>query len=317
MIIHAPSTLVEGEYTLRVSRSDGTPVRELRFENLITNLGLDSLAATDGGGIGGGCRLTTSNAAPSITDVAMGGTSVLNSGVSPIFPDSNTVGAGPTYEITHTRGYRFNAGVATGTWASIGVTGLGGPNGATAPNNIASKTLIRDLGGNPTTLTVLAGEILDVQYTLRSRAVYGPVSGTMSGVGYTYSGSQATLARNLIGLHYNYSATLWGGPAATAVAPAVTVTGNSFASGATVFAGGSAPGAAQAYANGSFTRDVVFTFPSTTVHPNNQITGVVIGYGPAAGCLFAPYQFITLDAPITKTNLQTASFTMRYSWGRL
>lgn len=62
--------------------------------------------------------------------------------------------------------FRFNQGIAAGNISEIGVGWTG-----TTPLQLFSRTLIKDINGDPTTITVLADETLDVIYELR---LYAP-----------------------------------------------------------------------------------------------------------------------------------------------
>ena len=58
--------------------------------------------------------------------------------------------------------FRFEQGVAAGNLTEVGIRSDAGPNSA-----LFSRALIVDSGGNPTTLTILSDEYLDVTYELR------------------------------------------------------------------------------------------------------------------------------------------------------
>ena len=58
--------------------------------------------------------------------------------------------------------FRFGQGVAAGNLTEVGIRSDAGPNSA-----LFSRALIVDSGGNPTTLTILSDEYLDVTYELR------------------------------------------------------------------------------------------------------------------------------------------------------
>lgn len=69
--------------------------------------------------------------------------------------------------------YRFGQGVAAGNLSEIGV-GWGN-------NTLWNRTLIKDTSGNPTTVTILADEFLDVNFELR---VYPKMTDTVKNVTY-------------------------------------------------------------------------------------------------------------------------------------
>lgn len=143
------------------------------FNNLITDQGLNRIGT---GPIGGYCHVGTGNAAPAVTDTALAAklahtTSVI-SGVS---SGSATL----PYYGSRTQVFRFGVGVASGNLSEVGIG-----YSATA---LFSRALIKDSSGNPTTITVLPSEYLDVTYELRMYAPAAdvPFSVVISGVTYT------------------------------------------------------------------------------------------------------------------------------------
>lgn len=118
------------------------------FHNLLTDLGLNSGLKNGSWYIN--CHLGTSSTAPAFTDTTLGGwlanhsTSVSGVGVA-------NAGS-PNYEGTATRGWRFNAGVATGTIQEIGL----GPN--TSNINMNVRALISP------SIVKAANQVLDVFY---------------------------------------------------------------------------------------------------------------------------------------------------------
>lgn len=301
------STL-RGRYRIHHYGADGLLRRIYEFDNLITNQGLDRIAAESN--LFQFCHLSTNTAAPAVTDTAMGGTTVRTSNASPIFSNSCTVGGAPYYERVLILGYRFAAGVATGTWASIG---LGYNN---ADSGITTKTLIRDGGGSPTTITVLAGEILDVSYELRCRTAVSQGSGTTSGVSWTsqaigLTGAFPSSAIQLV-TWAGISGVLYG--TTGTIAHAAVTSGTPFTgTGVGTFSGGSVTGTPATYSNGNYYRDITFAWPTTATFSNNTVRGILLSY--TANMLSAGWG-ILFPVGIGKTNLQTLTMSMRLSWGR-
>lgn len=77
--------------------------------------------------------------------------------------------------------YRFAVGVATGNLSEVGVGW--GTSGAT----LITRARIVDGMGDPTTITVLGDEVLDVTYELRYYPPLTPVNGTVTLNGITYN----------------------------------------------------------------------------------------------------------------------------------
>lgn len=302
--MHIKATPV-GIFTLQRRSAGGILLEELQFKNLITNRGLDMIGELSS--FPSYCRLSTSTATPAVTDTTMGGTSATTATGSPIFPNTDSISATAPYTATSMKGFRFNAGVATGTWSSIGIQ-----RGATDTDTFC-KTRIRDGGGTPTSITVLAGEILDVRYEMRIEIDTADVTGTLSGVGYTmrpYGVIQAGFR--------NWGPSL-GQPQISIYAPNGAIALNSitattpFANAATFSNGVNVAATYSAYTAGTYTRAWSVTFPTTTTHASNNIRGITIG---ALGLFGYGWALLLYSPGFTKTSLQTCTITGSVSWGR-
>lgn len=120
------------------------------FHNLVLNAGLDRLSV---GRADSQLNIGSGNSTPAITqtnlDSFMAASTTVQTQASGRNFDNPSQ---PYYWIRRT--YRFNAGVGTGTIAELG---LGWSN-----TNCFNRTLVKDSGGNPTTITKLSDEYLDV-----------------------------------------------------------------------------------------------------------------------------------------------------------
>jgi len=139
-------------------------------KNLITNYGLSNFFVS---GVFQNMYISSATAVPTTADTGMGGTVASSSGGSTLFPTfTQSVSAGGV--ITASRGAKFNT---PGTYGTVGV-------GTNSTSTIATKALIRDTGGTPTTVTLLAGESLDVQYSMESQIPTALITGNISGIDY-------------------------------------------------------------------------------------------------------------------------------------
>lgn len=152
---------IGGRFRMRVIRPDGTVrVDTGWFKNLITNNGLD-LPATNGLWCRR-CYVGSGNTAPAVGDTSLvSQVAVSTDKAGPdsaghVFTDAPTNEAGYHF---FTKTYNFGPGVAEGVLAEVAV--------GEGPSNLFSRALILDGLGNPTTVTVLSDEILDVTYELR------------------------------------------------------------------------------------------------------------------------------------------------------
>lgn len=129
------------------------------FKNLITNNGLNLIGGS-GGSLMQYCQVGSGNSTPLFTDTA------LQSKVAHATTLSTTEGfvasAFPYYGWKKWV-YQFATGVAAGNLSEIGVS-------PATTGNLFSRALILDGLGNPTTITILSDEILEVTYELRTYA---------------------------------------------------------------------------------------------------------------------------------------------------
>ncbi|UYE92953.1 hypothetical protein SEMA_0043 [Pseudomonas phage vB PaM SEMA] len=168
-------TEVKGRYTLIRRKADGTPVETLEFDNIITNAGLDWIAAMGTDLMGEPVAVSTSTAdpnpsAPTIPEV------VQRTSVSA--PGGGTTSGLDGEWLFWRKRWRFPQGTLAGqVLATVGLIcnsdrRFESNTGELIPKDTPlSYTRIKDAAGQPTTLVVAADEILDVQYEFRSRPV--------------------------------------------------------------------------------------------------------------------------------------------------
>ena len=167
---------VAGFYQFTVRDKDGNIKQETPwFKNLITNGGLDRMGTNDD--YLKYCQIGTSNQTPSFSDSALisrlAGTSTTTS-------SSTTAASASPYYLSVKKTFRFAAGAATGNIAEVGV-------GWALTGSLFSRTLVVDESGNPTTVTVLSDETLDVSYEFRYYVYEQDVTGTVVIDGVTHS----------------------------------------------------------------------------------------------------------------------------------
>jgi hypothetical protein len=149
-----------GHFRLVVSRPDGSVARELEFENLVLDAGLNRLG-TDAAITW--CAIGTGTAAPAASQTTLQTQSASTNSQQ---PGSSTSSGGITpFWTGYTWVFRFPIGSLNGNYSEVGV-------GWTSTLMYA-RALIVDAGGSPTTITVGVGEQLDVYYT---RRVYPPLA---------------------------------------------------------------------------------------------------------------------------------------------
>lgn len=188
---------LSGRYTL-IKGSDRGEQVVAEFDNLITNSGLDRLGMSSNSGILNFCQVGTGSTTPAFTDTALANRHAAHSSIQ---ATTYTV---PTISVaarTTTRRYRFNAGIFNNTVISevgIGWASIGG---------LFSRALILDGEGDPTTITLLNDEYLDVVYTVRLSYPSSDITGTttISGDSYDYiiRNYLAASGESLSGCYFN------------------------------------------------------------------------------------------------------------------
>lgn len=184
----APKIKFRGRYKLSVKRPDGRErLSTPWFDNLITDNGLDLIYTTGGQAFGIQhfcvfCAVGSGSTPPQVTDSTL---EAYVAGVAYYHADR----FGATFFVEETvdepaywraiATYRFGTGVAAGNLSEIAV--------GHAAGNLFSRALITDINGLPTTITVLADEVLDVTYELRSYIdkTDVPVAFSVSGTPHT------------------------------------------------------------------------------------------------------------------------------------
>lgn len=150
---------MQGFYSFKVGNSVTGEERDISdivakdSPNMILNSGLNAIGTTS---VCSGCVVGSGSTPVDPTQSAL----VNLVGSTTNYNTSHSKSTTPPYYILGRRVYRFNQGVATGNLTEVGTY-------ATSNVNLFSRALILDTNGEPTTLTILADEWLDVTYELR------------------------------------------------------------------------------------------------------------------------------------------------------
>lgn len=150
-----------GEVKVIVKRADGTVRLDTGFfPNVITNLGLDA--------IGGNnylfhlCAVGGGNSTPLNTNTKLDNFLAVGSQISSVSKyDYDPVRDTEFYKCSRTVGYRFE-GLDNKNISEVGLVSDNNP----AQHSAFTRTLIKNSVGAPTVITVLSGEILELQYRL-------------------------------------------------------------------------------------------------------------------------------------------------------
>ena len=166
------------------------------FSNIITDIGLQRLAATsDIGPVHNYCRVGTGNSTPVASNTQLDAQIAASAIQGDALVNNNL--ADGYHNIIFT--YTFAVGAVVGNISELATAW-----GPTGQNNIFSRALIRDGNGNPTSITILADEILRVTWELRRYWPTGDFSGTIENIG-NKGGSYSWLCRAARVSDWSYS----------------------------------------------------------------------------------------------------------------
>lgn len=147
---------VGARFKLKVHKGDGRVIRETPwFNNLVLDAGLNQMSA---GKWIDRCCVGTGNSLPVATQVQLDNLVATTTTIQSSSASRNS-GVEPYY-IARQVIWRFGQGVAAGNISEIGM-GWG-------PQNLWNRALIKDINGNPTSITVLNDEYLEVVSEVRS-----------------------------------------------------------------------------------------------------------------------------------------------------
>ena len=289
-----------GRFRLTVIRPDGMKRVAADFPNLILDAGLNRIGT---GGFLTYAQVGSGSTAPTVTDTALeeylGHTSTQQE-----FTAGNS-GSAPYYGWFR-KEWRFAAGVAAGNISEVGI-------GWGTNNNLFSRALVVDAEGDPTTITVLSDEVLDVAYEMR---MYVPTEDTefdvtIGGVEYAVVGRAAQASsvawspQNLgqYGTGSNFS------PGMTPYSGSINaITGQPSGTNASI---GNAT-TLDAYSNNSKQRKANWVVPLSN--------GNVEGGGIKSVMLDAPYMLgyyqFEFDAKIPKDATKVMTLSATFSWDR-
>lgn len=296
-------TGLRGFYKIEAVRPDGSK-RLLAdwFPNLVTDNGLNLIGAT--AGWLAWCSVGSGSTAPATTDTGL--TTYVGSTSTKLVTSRAAAASAPYYGTT-TITYQFAAGVATGNLSEVGV-GI-----ASGGLDLFSHALILDGSGNPTTITVLSTEALDVTYQLQLYASSADVIGsvTINGVAYAYTwrASNVTNSNEWAVYFQGDQGGLILQQSGTGTIGAVT-TSPAFTS----QVGGATSVTYSTYGTGNFYIDTTFTFGLSQGNATGGLNAFFFNGGAAYQSLGA-FQ-CGLATAIPKDSSHTLTLTFRHSWGR-
>ena len=314
-----------GKYRLEIRKAkDGSLRQELEFDNLIVDAGMNLFSRATSGFPLSYCMVGTGTTTPTFADTQLANkvaNTVLGSGALGTSVGTST--SEPYYGYGRCT-YRF----LPGSLNNVNLTEVGISLG-NSTTLVFSRALIVDGNGDPTSITVLSDEFLDVTYELR---LYPPVDDQTDTITITNVGS-INVTRRPIAVTASSNEPGWGPSAASTGALSISrsfisspentnlsvrVSGaqtalvaktNAWNSVATLVATSSSV-SYSAYVAGSFEQNMTYILG---LDAGNTTGGV--GFFQFAIRGLGAYQYL-FDSKIAKNNTNTLRFNMKAVWSR-
>ncbi|OTG58868.1 hypothetical protein B9T36_11055 [Acinetobacter sp. ANC 4204] len=285
---------IGARFKLIAHKGDGVATKETEwFNNIVLDTGLARMSV---GTWISRCCVGTGNTTPAVTQTALASFLASTTSINSTSTELQTTTT-PYYRgVTLT--WRFSEGVAAG---NISEVGMGWGN-----TTLWNRALVLDANGNPTTITVLSDEYLDVVAEIReyptlsttgSFTLVDKLGATLST--HTYTGStymiapSATFAQITSGGLIIYSGVKNDSVTASPTTSVGTVTGGS-----------------DSYPT-STSIQTVYTCALATANGTHQSFRVQM-----SGLLGSFYYKFQISPTITKTSTQIMAYTAAMTWGR-
>lgn len=277
------------------------------FPNIITNQGLNRYATNPD--YLGACQVGTGTATPLATDT---GLQTRIAGTSNTLSINRSAQGAAPYFGTRTSVFQFATGVAAGNLTEVGI------GWSSTGSTLFSRALIVDGGGNPTTVTVLSDEVLEVTYLLR---LYPPASDNSSNATITNVGTITVTTRaGLVTASNNWSVGQQGGSAEDMSGVTTGSTDARAWSGSIGAITGEPSGSPanrtsvsnSAYGSNSYFRNSTVTWGLSEGNIGG-INSVSLFFGSGKGLGYFQFGFGTT---IPKDNTKVLTLNFRYSWSR-
>ena len=265
--------------------------------NVITSTGLDDLGAGRGSGWGYFVAVGSGTGTPAQADLSLFNyvaTSVAGTSVAGV------ISGGSPWYMEDRRRFEFGAGAAAGNLTELGLVAVGG-----SADKIQSHALFTDISGSPTTVVVLADDILVIHYYVRVYVLETDTTynTTVNGVTTAFNmRSQLTEAFTLFtssgSAFQMYSSFVYSGGQLNGIG--VQPSGTLLNEFEPVY------GVPTDYTPGSYYRETAYSYPLSRA--NGVWTSVLIrtqgGYRAKFG----------ISPAFTKTASNTVNWTVRVAW---
>lgn len=299
---------IAGEVRCVVSSADGVIKTDTGYQkNLILNQGLDFFGGGKGGAINASCAIGSGNSTPVATQTKLDAFVAIANGTNTTSDYSYVDDGSGLYKMWEQKQYRFE-GLSNVNISELGLVSQGGAS----DYYLTTRVLLKDALGAPTTITVKSGEALDIYYKVHKVVDTNDKSYTIN----VLDGDGGTVPYNVV-----IRPTLVGGgkwAEITKIASAENVVRLNTADISTIT---SEPSYTSDIRTGQTTG--YYITGSYKINVNNTI-----GLSDANHTIRSAVVYMQLfhtqmrfgrasdDAPLTKTNKETLTIPLEFSWGR-
>ena len=311
-----------GEFRCVVKKADGSTKIDTGYQkNLILDQGLDFFGGGNGENMMEFCIIGGGNSNPVYTqnqlDTTIAG---VRGGDFSSKYDYDASIDGNLYKTNKVRKYTFN-GLNN---VNISEVGLASKFSSSIDYYLCTRALIKDSQGNPTTITVLSGEVLEIYYklwqvfdTTDKVGTINLLDGGGGSVAYNYKLRLCAVGtntyQNIIALPTSGAVNYGFDDSFVFSSDLSAITTKPFKA-ATIgyYNGDNYLGSDGQYTPNSFKR--IIYYDSGINNTNTSFRGVV---APSSmGAYQIRFGSVADDSPITKTSMQTLSIPIEFSWGR-
>lgn len=307
---------IAGEVRCVVTKADGTVETDTGFQkNLILNQGLDFFGGGKGSFINATCAIGSGNSTPVTTQTKLDTFIALTSGTDTTSDYSYVDKGDNLYRIWEQKKYRFT-NLDNANISEIGLVSTG----SVASNYyLTTRVLIKDSSGAPTSISVKQGETLDVYYKIHKvidtrdkNFVINVLDGSGGSIPYNVIIRPAMVGSNSNNdltspINLDSRASLFYGSGDLGDITAKPATSSSLSG---VFA-------TESYSSGY---KLKATASLALNDANASIRSLSVYSASYPSKIAFPLQMrlgrVSDDAPLTKTNKDTLTIPLEFSWGR-
>lgn len=318
---------IAGEVRAVVSRADGSVKTDTGFQkNLILDQGLNFFGGGKGNFINDRCAIGGGNSTPAITQTGLDAFAAITTGTDITDSYAYSDDGSNLYKMWEQKKYRFE------NLDNVNVAEVGLVSNGTSGSNyyLTTRALIKDSGGSPTTITVKLGETLDIYYKIHKVIDLTDKEYVVN----IFDGSGGTVPYNVVvrpayvgDKIYNEISKLFDVYTRSSNQPNIVFSSSELAAVTAAPVGGEQVGTEgvlvqSPYVLGSFKR--VLEVRAGLNNANSEAIRTIFQLkNPSFSFVsvkFLPFQIrfgsVADDSPIIKTNKDTLTIPLEFSWGR-